>query len=1044
LSPSPSTRKLQLEAGRCPTQHPMNPNTRPAAARAFVRSLNILLKFARMYDFGHPRTAKQYATAWSELRTALGTGTENEAGLLLGVSGEQLLLDGTPLESAQTEKSFARMLSAAGIASIHFAPQITQASLARFVRGFPTGTGAKPVQLAEQLKATLQDEKYIHVNEVCFVPADSAVAKSTVAAQLAAHTLNMNAEASEQLFNDPEKLLQLMVAAEGSKKGNDGGSEGTAEASPNRSRGRARRRIAPAGSNDPGAVSNGHDSDNFSDANEAEQEPLVAGSVDLGSFFPSESEISLAGSPNYLNRAGTSKAPSSPLAGGADQASKSPGGTAQRSRTKYIYADPNSAPPTRWPAVGSGAFVDPFPQAADGSVVVETGTMTLQDDELRGIMHVLAQIGRTAGEAAGGQVDPAPIQAHLASLPRNARFTVSQALSALAVQAPTESSDKTTLLKLAEHIAIRYAMESYQRGDIEVNAVRHVLDNMSEELGNLRKIVGVYEEKMTRHGISVQSHADILAQQFWSQVPGDKRKAVLESSEAWCIPASQVREYVEDLLAQEDKEGAEKVLMNYADCVSSKSTETRRHTAIGLAELAGVYAKLNERVLMNMIRLVGVQLAEERDSELQSLMGAAFVRLSQEAAAQRSYPAIQRSVELVDYVESERPGLGKNLRPRIGVEDRLPEFIEEAMRTGDVPTGLKDLLRRLPAASSAHLAGRFSRAGFREDCDMLVSIMEVLDAEGLEALREQLRKGAPSVAIDAIGLLTRLDPDMVENVLPERMSEWKRAAHDRVIRQIASSGSPLRGRLLLKLFDLLDPMIRPLAVDEIGISGEQTADMRLLRMAEGDLPKDSTDYLQLKAIEALGRLRTAGAETVLRKIAEARKAFRWASPNELRLVATQAMEKFDPLWVRNFIPKSGLSTAEFSIEALDLDPDSSAMRQRRYPRLRMETPLAATTTNLKENCRVDIPELTLGGGVALCEQSLHPGSVVSLKLSTPQKSVKIQTIVRDANTQARAFEVVDIELEERAKLRKLLVQLGNSQKKTTSRARTRRGTRTIS
>ena len=53
---------------------PTNVNTRYAAARAFVRSLNILLKFARMYDFGHPRTAKQYETAWSELRIALGAG----------------------------------------------------------------------------------------------------------------------------------------------------------------------------------------------------------------------------------------------------------------------------------------------------------------------------------------------------------------------------------------------------------------------------------------------------------------------------------------------------------------------------------------------------------------------------------------------------------------------------------------------------------------------------------------------------------------------------------------------------------------------------------------------------------------------------------------------------------------------------------------------------------------------------------------------------------------------------------------------------------
>ena len=201
-----------------------NPNTRTAAARAFVRSLNILLKFARMYDFGHPRTAKQYETAWSELRTALGS--DNDAGVLLAVSGDQLLLDGTPLESAAAEKSFARMLSASGIASIHFSPKVTQASLARFVRGFPTSSGSKPGQLAEQLKAALQGDPHIHVNEVCFVPADSAVARTTVAAQLAARTLGMNSEQTDELLNDPEKLLQLIVAAEGTKGGPGGGGPG--------------------------------------------------------------------------------------------------------------------------------------------------------------------------------------------------------------------------------------------------------------------------------------------------------------------------------------------------------------------------------------------------------------------------------------------------------------------------------------------------------------------------------------------------------------------------------------------------------------------------------------------------------------------------------------------------------------------------------------------------------------------------------------------------------------------------------------------------
>jgi len=1200
-----------------------NPNIRPAAARAFIRSLNILLKFARMYDFGHPRTKKQYETAWSELRTALGTGTENEAGVLLAVSGDQLLLDGTPLESAAAEKSFARMLSAAGIASIHFAPKVTQASLARFVRGFPTGTGAKPVQLAEQLKTALQGDPYIHVNEVCFVPADSAVARSTVAQQLAAHTLGLNSQASDELFADPERLLQLIVAAEGSKgggggrgsgsgsgdgdgegngggNGDGGGGVGSGYGTGGSGSGHGYGPGGGYGPGDAGPASGFGEpgpGGGFHYAPEAAEitrdlpsvgglpsgaSPVyVAGATEAGQASGSGSaESGSGGGPGsgtwnivggsgagtplapdapgfWLNKgiagsagpsqasgsgpaeggnvagvgpgpsswnivggtgAGTPLPPDAPgfwlnknaatdaAAGGPHQASGSalndispvqlPGGDAgtgagtggsgggpgtgsgrgsgnrsgrgpgngrgngpgsgkgsgpsgggSSSPRGWNLADAVSegvqtSKPSRWGNATAGIRGNRSARAGAGSMAVETGLMTLHEDELKGIMQMLAQIARTS-EGSDQKLDSQPFQSRLSTLPRRARFTVSQALSALAAQAPTDSSDKPTLLKLAEHIAIRFAMESYERGDIEVNAVRQVLDEMSQELDSLRKIMGVYEEKMARHGIEVQSHTDMLAQQFWAQVPNEKRKAVLESGEAWCVPPVQIREYVEGLITAGEKTEAEKVLTNYANCVTHKSAETRRQAAMGLAELAGTYAKLDERLLLSTIRLVGVQLAEERDSELESLVGAAFVRLSQEATKSRSYPAIQRAVELVEYVEAERPGLGKNLRPRIGIEDRLPEFIDEALKTGEAPSGLKDLLRRMPVPASIHLAGRFNRTGFREDCDLLISMMQVLDVEGLENLRQLLRNGDPTEAIETLGILARLDPELVEQILPERISEWKRTAQDRVVRQIAASGAPDRGRLLLNVFDFLDPLIRPLAVDEIGMAGDQTADMRLLRIAEGDLPKGGTEYLQLKAIEALGRLRTAGAEAILRKIAETRRAFRWASPSELRLVASQAMEKIDPEWVRAFVPRSGLSVAEFSIEPLDVDKESSAIRQRRYPRLRLEHSVAATTTNLKENCRLDIPELTLGGGVAVCEQSLHPGSLVSLKLTTSTKSVKVLAIVRDANTQARAFEVVDMELEERSKLRKLLVSLGNVMRQTSPKARARRGTRTL-
>jgi hypothetical protein len=1131
-----------------PTMPINTDNARATAARAFVRSLNILLKFARMYDFGHPRTARQYETAWSELRAAIGP--DDQTGLLLAASGDRLLLDGTPLDSAAAEKSFARMLSSAGIASIHFSPKITQASLARFVRGFPTGSNTKPTQLAEQLKAALQGDPHVHVNEVCFVPADSAVAKSTVAAQLAARTLGMNSEQTDKLLNDPEKLLQLIVAAEGTKAGgNDGfgngGSGGTGSgggpgtaggtgwytgpsgslAKPGFSGGSsagsgrfgggsgsgqggsgsagsgfgsgsgpsggpggsvsnigAPTETAGQGSGGPGSGSgavggasshggsgSGAGGTGFAGSGGASARAYLSGVADApasagssGSQGPgapagsaTETGTSIAGSgtpaPGGAYGGGQaetvppsgqmSSVTSSDVAGGTPGTPAPPQGSPGPAGISSAFGL-DVGPSARWTHASSGIRGNRSARSGSGSMAVETGLMTLQQDELQGILQMLAQVART-NDANKENLDASSFQSRLSALPRRARFTVSQALAALAAQAPAEASDKPTLLKLAENIAVRFAMERYQRGDVKVDAVRQLLDDMSGELDGLRKILGVYEQRMKRAGLDVNSQVDGMAQEFWSLISDEKKKAVIESGDIWCVPAAKIREYVEQMLSRGETSAAEKVLSRYSACLADKSTEARRQAAIGIAELAPMYAKSDEKLFMSTMREVGLRLVDETDSELQSLIGAAFVRLSQEAQKNRAYPVIQRSVEMLNYVESERPGAGKNLRPRIGVENHLPEFIDESMRLGSVPNGLKDLLRRLPQQASEQIAARFGRVGFREDCELLVSMMEALGPEGLDHLRKQLRQGGPGEAIDTVGILVRLDRETVERVLPDRMKQWKRTAHDRVVRQIVVSGATDYGRLLVDLFDLLDVLVRPLAIDEIGMSGEISADMRLLRIAEGDLPRGSTEYLRLKAIEALGRLRTTNAEAVLRKVAEAKKAWRWANPSELRLVAAQALEKIDPDWARHFIPQSDLSVAELSIEILDRDPNSTAIRQRRYPRLRLERAVPATAASLKESFRMEIPEMALGGGVALCEQSLHPGSVIDLRLNAGAKPVRAQAIVRDANTQARAFEVIEMELEERAKLRKLLVQLGNVPKQTSSQERNRRGTRTI-
>src|SRR6476646_8700559 len=200
----------------------MSPESR-GGARAFVRSLNILLKFARLYEFGHVRTAAQFETAWKELRGALDESAGS--GLLLGSSGNQILLDGVPLGSAAGERSFAQLLTSSGIASIHFAPTLTQPQFARFVRAFPRWN-AKPSSLAEQLKSALAGETSIKVNEIRYVAEDSSVAGIKVAAQLTQKVLGAQGDKFKDFFADPNKLLQMSLAAESSRGGGGGGGAG--------------------------------------------------------------------------------------------------------------------------------------------------------------------------------------------------------------------------------------------------------------------------------------------------------------------------------------------------------------------------------------------------------------------------------------------------------------------------------------------------------------------------------------------------------------------------------------------------------------------------------------------------------------------------------------------------------------------------------------------------------------------------------------------------------------------------------------------------
>ena len=408
-----------------------------------MHSLNILIKYTRMYGFDHKRTEAQFEITWNELQQGLPKA--GEAGFLLGVSDNKLLLDGIPLEAGQAERSFAQLLTAAGLASLHFSKEVTVEDFTRLVRAF-TLAGSKAQDVAKQIKEALGGAKQgstIKINEVKFVAADPLTGDVSVAAQIAAQTLGPE---FRQWLNDPQKLLQLIAAAEGANSGGGGPTPGTGV-------------------------------------------PMVP----LGSV-PNAKGASAAG-------AGTGAAPA-------------------------------------WTG----------------------GVVPLQEAEVIQAIRLLTRFGEAGGDPSVG---PEVLQKELGEADPNTRLNLQQLLGSLAAKANTEQEDTPLLMKAAEHMAIRFALERYQKGEVKVNAVHQMMEHMSRQMDSLRGILKLQEEKMSKAGILVESHADILDRMFWAEVPESGKKSVLLSHEAPCVPPRNVRQFVEVLLDRDEKQAAAEILNNY-------------------------------------------------------------------------------------------------------------------------------------------------------------------------------------------------------------------------------------------------------------------------------------------------------------------------------------------------------------------------------------------------------------------------------------------------------------------------------------------------
>lgn len=857
----------------------------------FVHSLNLLLKFARLYGLHHARTTAQMEYAWNDLYAALDAA--GPTGVLLGVSGTELLIDGVLVESTATEHSLAQLLTKANIASIGFTPGLTRGSFALFVKTFSVAS-LKPSHLAKRLKSALGDgsESGIRVNQLRFIAREAELPASAVAARISGN----HAEDPHDWLRDSGKLVELIAAVEHSGNGSSSG--------------------------------------------------YHFGEELLGTAHLAESS-SLA----------------------------------------YTHSE----------------------------------------QEMRSLLQFAANLGKAAHKPKHPGADASEWKQRIANLPVSSRAALREAIAEMHAAQPSQKLDVAGILHLAEGLAVRYALESFERGNLKVNAVRPLLETFAVPLAPLREILHARERKASKAGHSPDVHAEIpvdaLDRRFWSSVPESERQAVLLSSESWCIPPECVQQSVDNLFRIPDFAVADKILTQYVKCVRDCEPQARKKSAIGLTEMAEQYARASGQRLHEAVRILGEQLAVERDPEVRDLLNGAFVRFSQVAAEQTLFPALRQAFDALAILDKSQPHSAHALRPRIGIKNRIPGFIEKGLKSEVLRTELIEVLRHVPHAAADQLASRLMRVTRSGEREQVVAMARSLGKPAQEYLCHTLENAPPANGIRVLGLLSRLNPACVEALLPGKIQAGQIANHDEVLRQLSIAAAPERGRMLMSIVERMDQMILPMALDEIGMCGDASVAADLVRLAEGNLLKNSSDFLRVKAIEALGRLRAPETTIHLMRFIEARRAWRWAYPSEMRLAAAQALEKLEPEHARNLLAESGLDPHLLSLAPLDARRDRDFVRYRRYPRIRMTQPVPAVIQSRRGTYQPAVQILSLEGGLLSGDFQLSVGTPANLQISSGKRPIHLDVLVRFAQPNQAGVEMVGMDLEDRGRLRTLLVSM---------------------
>ena len=609
-------------------------------------------------------------------------------------------------------------------------------------------------------------------------------------------------------------------------------------------------------------------------------------------------------------------------------------------------------------------------------------------------------------------------------------------LSAISQYSPEEGELPQSYVKrLAESLIFEYLLAEFAAGSLTPVLVRPTFDRLGEvfvEAGKFPSAPGAGNQatspSMMQSSLTAtwagESYREKLVTRFWLELPPREKSLVLRGPDLWSVPVLALRQTLGNLAdagADAPRREARHIVLNYARRLEHEDSRARQVVAAGLNELWPIIESLWPNQLpedLNKGALAALRI--EREPQTAAALATFIESLAHLAVVRGDYEGFEAIL-----LASEQPsrdfdhGNLSTLAKRLFAQDRLFLLVDAGLAHRALDPVLPRLLERDPDKLLDRLTLLLAEERGGSVLPAMARLIRTIGVPVLTILETRLYEARPQRVTAAIKLLATADPDRLLRGLTRALPSWEWNMQDLAVSELSRPTNAPNAQTAAFVFASVlinaHPLVVPMMIDQIGLSGESSAIPQLMEIAAGDHTTLRDQFVRIKAIEALGRLRATECMQLLHLLAERRSGIAYAEPSGLRAAAQDALAMIED--------RSTSASARATFDPPNAHGVVYAV-PRRYTRVPLDAPLRAQVSAKAAGASLArVKTISLGGAYLESSKTLSVGESVQLEVrSGLGKKIHCTAIVRNSTPGGNGVEFVHMNDEDRTKLRKLVLR----------------------